>query len=73
MRMALPDPAVYVANVDPDDIYFTDNGRSEREIVCEVRSCRNLHLPDDEIRTLAAQYAESIKRNNNAVFESIEL
>jgi len=56
LRLHLPDPAVYLAQLLPADIYCCTNERNELEFIGRPRSCRRLPLSADEMRTHEAQY-----------------
>jgi hypothetical protein len=57
-RYALPDPAVYQATVDADDVLFYYNGRSENEIVVLPASLRHVHAR--ELRSVRPDEAQIV-------------
>lgn len=60
------DPAVYVASVSRDDVWWHETGRKEDEFVVRPRSPRRLRLGLEELRELAQRQDDAIRKSSAA-------
>jgi hypothetical protein len=60
------DPAVYVASVSRDDVWWHESDRDEDEFVVRPRSARRLRLGLQELRELSERHGDAIRKSNAA-------
>jgi hypothetical protein len=60
------DPAVYVASVSRDDVWWHEPDRNEDEFVVRPASARRLRLSLQELRELSERHDEAIRKSNAA-------
>jgi hypothetical protein len=60
------DPAVYVASVSRDDVWWHEPDRDEDEFVVRPRSARRLRLGLQELRELSERHGDAIRKGNAA-------
>jgi hypothetical protein len=60
------DPAVYVASVSRDDVWWHEPDCNEDEFVVRPRSPRRLRLDVEQLRELAQRHSDAIRKSNAA-------